>query len=667
VREAKEGRSLFARVLRCAGLLVAFLLVSGAGTHADPRLPHLFSDHMVLQSGVEGHVWGWAEPGEGIDVSIAGTSRNTVAANDGRWSIVLPAFAAGGPFVLEIRGKKTIVIKDVMFGEVWVASGQSNMTYALSGAANAAEELPKANDPALRLFTVPKKVALEPQADTLPARWEVCTTDTAKEFSAVAYFFARELRRRLGVPVGMILSAWPGSAAEEWTDPDSLWNDAMLKPIVTRPDGMSAQEKSFAANGRGFSLEFDDFELLPVKQDEPLVAFSNFDDGTSRVSTGGTWSFSWDSAPRAVFQLAKPGHGEAGYAAKVSGELDGTSYARLQANLSFDREAVDLSKFSGLRFWVRGNGAFGFHTLQPSISDWDDYGAEMVRATPEWKETTIWFKDLRQAGWGVRQDLTLKQISGLYIEAFTQDGDYRRPPSGLYEGMITPLLEYRIRGAIWYQGESNTARAFQYRSLLPAMIRGWRTGWKEGDFPFLIVQLPNQGNSPEFADSWWAELREAQLFTMQKVPNTGLAVAIDVGEWWNLHPPRKAEIGQRLALWALGTTYGQKLEYSGPIYKEMRVQGDAIRISFTHVGSGLAAHGEKLQGFSIAGADQKFHRAMARIEGDAVVVSSAEVSAPVAVRYAWADSPECNLFNKEGLPASPFRTDDWPGATVAAR
>jgi sialate O-acetylesterase len=335
--------------------------------------------------------------------------------------------------------------------------------------------------------------------------------------------------------------------------------------------------------------------------------------------------------------------------------------------LRSDGAPADLSSFAGIRFWVRGNGSFVFHTLQPSISDWDNYGTGILKTTPEWKETTIWFKDLKQDGWGVTEKLTLDQILGFSISIMTDLPDPPRPPSGLYKGMISPLTEYRIRGALWYQGESNTQRAFQYRSLLPALIRGWRAGWKEGDFPFLIVQLPNQGHSAEFADSWWAELREAQLFTAKTVPNTGLAVTIDVGESANLHPPRKREIGERLARWALATTYGKKLAYSGPLYESMRVEGKEIRIHFQHAGSGLETKGETLQGFTIASADKRFHRATARIDGASIVVSSLDVEAPVAVRYAWADSPECNLFNKEGLPASPFRTDDWPGATFSNR
>ncbi len=211
-----------------------------------------------------------------------------------------------------------------------------------------------------------------------------------------------------------------------------------------------------------------------------------------------------------------------------------------------------------------------------------------MKATPDWKEITIWFKDLKQAGWGVREKLTLEQLSGFALSCMTDLEDPPRPPAGLYEGMIVPLEDYRIRGAIWYQGESNTFRAYQYRTLLPVMITGWRAGWGEGDFPFLIVQLPNQGHSEEFADSWWAELRQAQLMTAKTVPNTGLAVTIDVGDPNNLHPPRKQEVGERLALWALGTTYGKKVVYSGPLYESMRVEGKEIRVQFKHAGHGIA-------------------------------------------------------------------------------
>lgn len=622
---------------------------------------------MVLQRDAPINVCGWAAPGEFIAVSLAGETQTTVAGNDSRWKISLPALPAGGPFVLEVRGGKSIFIKDVLIGEVWVASGQSNMTYALANATSAVDEIPKANDSSLRFFTVPRIIALDPQPDTLPAAWETSSPDTAKKFSAVAYYFARDLRRALGVPVGVILSAWPGTQAEDWTTLAVLRSDPELQPIAARWDTASQENHLFAAHGREISLEFDDFELLPLDAQASPVSFSNFDNGAATVSTGGNWSYSWEEAPETTFELTAPGRGGHGYAAKISGRLNGASYARWLATLLPDGSPTNMSAYAGVRFWVRGNGSFVFRTLQPSIYDWDDYATQLVHATPDWKQVTVWFKNLKQAGWGVHEPLTLDRLTGFVLQCMTDLGEPARPPSGLREGMIAPLQNYRMRGAIWYQGEGNTPRAFQYRSLLPAMIRDWRAGWNEGDFPFLIVQLPNQGHSEEFGDSWWAELREAQFLTAKSVPNVGLAVSIDVGEAGNLHPPRKEEIGQRLALWALGATYGKKIEYSGPLYDGMSVGGKEIRIRFLHTGSGLAIHEDALKGFSIAGADKKFHSAVARVEGDSVVVSSAEVESPAAVRYAWGDSPECSLYNKEGLPASPFRTDDWPGATFAKR
>jgi sialate O-acetylesterase len=631
---------------------------------ADPRLPHLFSNHMVLQRDKEIAVWGWADPGEKISVSLASQARTTTAASDGRWKIAVSPMPAGGPFTLTVKGKKTIALRDVMLGEVWVASGQSNMTYALSGAAGSAEEIPKAIYPEIRFFTVPREVALISQEDTLPVAWEICSPDTAKKFSAVSYFFARDLYKALRVPIGIVLSSWPGSAGEEWTDDKSLQRAPELKPIAERWDASPAPVKSFAAQPAPLSLEFDDFELVHAAEGAKPLPFAKFDGGMVSTATGGNWIYDWDDAPGTSFELVTPGHGGAGFAARVAGTFDAMSSSRLQANFERDESPMDVRAYAGIRFWVRGDGLFQLETIQPTISDWDNYSSETFPATPEWKQFTVWFKDLKQAGWGVATPLTLDALTGFLLNITPTIGDPPRPPSGLYNGMIAPLQMYRIRGALWYQGEGNTWRAYQYRTLLPALIRGWRSGWAEGDFPFLIVQLPNLGSSPELGDSIWAELREAQLLTVKTVPNTGLAVAIDVGDAGNLHPPRKAEIGERLALWALGTTYGKKIVHSGPLYESSRIEGNRIRIQFQQTGSGLEARDGELKGFAIAGADRKFHWASARIEGGSVLVSSPDVSAPVAVRYAWAGSPVCNLYNKEGLPASPFRTDDWLGASA---
>jgi sialate O-acetylesterase len=644
------------------------LLASAASTavlQASPVLPHLFSDHMVLQRDMEISVWGRADAGEQITVSIAGQTAQAVAGADGRWKVGLASMDAGGPFILTVRGKTTVTLRDVMIGEVWLASGQSNMTFALSGAANGDAEVSQANYPAIRFFTVPGKISTTPQTDTRAATWKTCTPENAKEFSAVSYFFARKLHENLKVPIGIILSARPGTSAEEWTDPDSLHSEPILKPILQSWEATPPAVKSFAQEGGPIHLEFDDFELLPVQASNDPEPFSNFDNGATRTSTGGDWTYNWEAVPESTFDLVSPGHDGTGYAARVMGTLDGLEFPRLSANFNSNAAPADMSGYDGITFWTRGSGSFQFQVLQPTIYDTDNYGLGTKFATQDWKQVTVHFSQLRQAGWGVMEPFTQKSLTGFSIVALPAIEYPPPPPSGLYNAMIVPLEPYRIRGVLWYQGESNALEAYQYRTLLPALIRGWRKAWDEPGFPFLIVQLPNQGSSPELGDSPWAELREAQLMTLKTVPNTGLAVTIDVGEMKNLHPPRKKEIGERLALWAFGTTYGQKLVYSGPIYEGMQIDVSRIRVRFSHVGSGLEGKDEKvLKGFAIAGADRKFHWADAQIDGDTIVVSSADVTRPVAVRYAWADSPECNLYNKEGLPASPFRTDDWPGATV---
>jgi sialate O-acetylesterase len=646
-------------------LTLAVLCWLSPSSWADPVLPHLLSDHMVLQQGREIHIWGKADPGEKITVTLAEKVSSAQPNADGSWSVRLPAMPAGGPFTVVVRGKKTIALRDVMIGEVWVASGQSNMTFALSDSLGAGEELPKADYPQIRLFTVPRKIAMEPQSDTLTAAWQICSPKTAKEFSAVAYYFARDLHQKLNVPIGIIESAWPGTTIEEWIDSETLQATQGRKLNADREDSSLGAGKESTVGRTSFNLQFDDFEL--IRDPSSLgTAFSNFDDGTSRTSMGGEWSYDWQDGPETFFDLVAPGHGGAGFAARVAGRMDGSDDSRLTARFKPDNSAADLSSYTGIRFWVRGNGSFRVRTVQPTITDWDDYGTSLSQATPDWKPVVVLFSELRQEGWGVTKDFTLQALTGFAIESFPTSGYPPRPGSGLYGGMITPLEPYPLRGAIWYQGESNALQAHQYRNLLPALIRSWRASWNDRDFPFLIVQLPNHGAIPdEPSESAWAELREAQFLTTRQIPNTGIAVTIDVGDPKDVHPHRKVEVGQRLALLALGTTYKKPIVYSGPLYQSMTVEGNKIRTRFTNIGTGMEAHGSgQLVGFAIAGADRKFHWAEATIDGISVVVSSSDVPTPVAVRYAWGDSPRCNLFNEAGLPASPFRTDDWPGITV---
>lgn len=484
-------------------LVLAVMLAAATGpVHAEVVVSGLFSDHMVLQRNTPIAVWGTAVAGERITVRLAGQQAVGRADDAGRWRTQLRPLDAGGPFVLTIAGTNTITLHDVMIGEVWVCSGQSNMAFPLKQAVNAGREAADADSPDIRLFTVPRSVADTPQT-TVKGTWLVCKPQTAAAFSAVGYFFGRDLQKSLGVPIGLIHASWGGTPAEAWTARPALESDPDLAAVLS----------------------------LPILTPPP---------GQGRVQP----------TQRASTRPAKP------------------------------------------------------------------------------------------------------------------PGPQNRP-AALYNGMVHPLIPYTIRGVIWYQGEANTTRSYAYRKVLPAMIRNWRADWGQGDVPFLIVQLANfqaRQTVPYFSD--WAELREAQLMALA-VPKTALVVTIDIGEPDDIHPKNKQEVARRLALSARAIAYGQDIPYSGPIYKSHTVQGDRIRLRFDHADGGLAARGgEPLAGFGIAGKDRRFVDAAAIVEEDEIVVSSERVSSPVAVRYAWGDSPVCNLVNRDGLPASPFRTDDWPGITA---
>jgi len=523
VKKMNQKRVRFSETM-VLSVFVILLLVNAGAALADIKLPAVISDNMVLQGNKKVSIWGWAEPGEEV---MAGVSWHRMrwavtADKDGRWMFKMNSPKTGGPYEMTISGKNTITVKNIMVGEVWVGSGQSNMQMSVQASANAKQEISAANYPNIRLFTVTRKVATEPQSDCVGS-WTLCSPQTVPGFSAVAYYFGRELHKKLDVPIGLIHTSWGGTPAEAWTRREILEKEADAAPILARYDDVVAK-----------------YPQAKKEYEQKIVEW---------------------------------------------------------------KEAVEKAKAEGEKTPRRPGAPRG----------------------PE----------------------------------------HYHSPAGLYNAMIAPLIPYGIGGAIWYQGESNASRAYQYRKLFPAMIKNWRNDWGQGDFPFLFVQLANYlAIDPEPADSMWAELREAQLMTLA-LPNTGMAVIIDIGEADNIHPKNKQDVGKRLALWALARSYGKELVYSGPIYKSMKIKGNEIILYFDHVGGGLvAASDEPLKGFAIAGADRKFVWADAKINGDNIVVSSGKVSAPAAVRYAWADNPVCNLYNEEGLPASPFRTDNWPGITV---
>jgi len=513
---------------------LVLLLAGACASFADVRLPAIIGNNMVLQQGRKVPIWGWAEPGEEVMVSVSWRSMKwgVIADKKGQWRFTISppepltegraSLQAGGPYKMTISGKNTITIENILVGEVWVCSGQSNMAMSVRSSANAEQEIAEANYPGIRLFTVERKVAEQPQSDCMGG-WTSCSPETVGDFSAVAYYFGRELHKELDVPLGLIHTSWGGTPAEAWTRREIL-------------------EK------------YDDFAPI-LKRYEDAVA----------------------NYPQAK--------------------------AEYDQQLAQWKESVEKAKTAGKKTPAQPRAPLG--------------------------------------------------------------PGHHHSPAGLYNAMIAPLIPYGIQGAIWYHGEANVGRAYQYRTLFPVMIKNWRSDWGQYNFPFLFVQLPNfKDVNPQPSESDMAELREAQLMALDLV-NTGMAVIIDIGEADDIHPKNKQDVGKRLALWALAKTYGKQLVYSGPIYKSMKVEVDKIILQFDCVGGGLVAGGgEPLKGFAIAGADRRFVWADVRIEADWIVVSSREVSEPVAVRYAWADNPVCNLYNKEGLPASPFRTDDWPGLTV---
>lgn len=492
--------------------------VPGAPAPGELRLPALFGDHMVLQAGQPIPVWGWSAPGDTITVSFAGQTRIAVADIAGRWQVSLdPLVASAVPAELSVRSAlgPPLGFGDVLVGEVWLCSGQSNMGLPIREAEGGEEAAIAAHSPLVRLFRVPERVALDPQPD-LQSSWTGCTLSTVAEFSAVGFFFAEQLQRDLGTPVGVIQAAYGGAVAEAFVSPQAL------------------AEPRFA----------------PILQ---------------------TWE-------------------------RFIREYPATPEARAQVAEARRQQLIASGK-----------------------------------VPPPWP------LDPKPA-------------------------DHFHRPSSLFNGMIHPLIPYALRGVLWYQGEANGWRGYQYRDLLPGLIADWRRQWGRPELPFLFVQLPG------FEADWleqdvWPELREAQLLTWRRVPHTAMVEAIDVGDPWEIHPRQKREIGRRLELAALATVYGRQVEFSGPVFRSLERQGQRVRLSFDHVTGGLIGKGEELAGFTIAGPDRGFVPATAVVEGETIVVWSDQVEAPAAVRYGWSNAPAASLFNGAGLPASPFRTDDWPGIT----
>lgn len=510
-------------------LLTAVALSSFAQAEVKPN--PLFSDGAVLQQNADVPVWGTANEGEKVTVEFDGQTASATS-KDGKWMVHLKPHKSGGPFVLKIAGDNTLSINNILVGEVWVCSGQSNMEFQFYRAANAATERPLADYPKFRMFVTARKSSPLP-ATEVAGKWVECSPATVNGFSAVGYFFGRDLHKATGFPVGMIHSSVGGTPIQAWTSLAGFAREPRLQPYVD------------AANS------------LPA------------------------------------------------------------------AKAAYPQELADY---------------------QVKLKAWEDEFGAGYKAS-----LNVWTQENQKAKAEGKPAIP-KPTPARPMPAAPRSPDGGSSPTALYNGMIAPLIPYAIKGVIWYQGEANHAQWREYRSLLPRLIADWRENWHQGEFPFLFVQIaPNNAINPE--------LREAQLLTWAKTPNTAMTVTTDVGEATDIHPTRKEPVGARLALAARAVAYGEKIEYSGPVFDSVKIDQNRAVLSFKHLGGGLFAKDGALKGFTIAGTDKKFVPAKADILGETVVVSAAEVPQPLAVRYGWANVPDVNLYNKEGLPASPFRTD----------
>lgn len=656
--------------------VVLFIPLFASSAFAKVSVPSLIGDNMVLQAGKKVRIWGTANPQESVTVELANQKATTTTDANGQWQTMLGPFKAGGPLVLTIAGTNTLTFNNVLVGEVWVCSGQSNMEWPLINTTGASEAVAQANYPEIRLFTVPRKTAATPQ-NSVEGKWVVVSPEQAGQFSAVAYYFGRELHQKLKVPVGLIHTSWGGTPAEAWTSREAFAAPELL-PILERyelslkdlPERQKVFEQQLATwakqnlytdeGNKGEGLGYADPKTATA--DWQQMKLPQFFETAGLKIDGAIWfrkeidlPSSWEGRPLILNLGAIDDYDTTYFNGKRVGGIGGetaNSYT-IQRRYNIPGELVRGGRnvIAVRVFDSAGEGGFGAGQmfLAPLLGD----SASVSIAGP-WSYKVELALTPKVPDWGSRPE--------------APGPHNQNSPSVLYNAMLAPLTPFAVRGAIWYQGESNTARAFQYRTLFPTMIRDWRRAWGDNDFPFYFVQLANwQPMKPDPGESEWAELREAQTLTLRE-PSTGMAVTIDIGDANDIHPRNKLDVGHRLAVWALAKTYNQALEYSGPLFKSFSIEGNKIRLKFEHASSGLkTADGGPVKGFAIAGEDRRFVWAEARIDGNDLVVSSKDVAKPVAVRYAWADNPLANLYNKAGLPASPFRTDEWPGQTVSRK
>lgn len=646
-------------------LLLLFSFVLTAQTIAQVRLARLFSDHAVLQRQKPIPVWGWAKPNEQVTVSLAKQTQKTQADTSGKWQVTFAALEAGGPHALRVSAPSgKVELQDLLIGDVWLCSGQSNMEWTVAQTDHYAQESKNADFPHIRHYKVDHVVSLEPEKDLATGSWEVCTAKTVGDFTAVGFFFAREVYQKTSVPIGLLHSSWGGSQVEGWISKEAMLSSAALRDYAqnlprTWLEADLRLEKTIKKKLLGNP------DANPTLADEQRYWQADYD-FSQWLTADPMWQWDWKGV------WAWRGNGFMGKLVDIPADMtDQMTTLGLAENYSHNEVYINGQLVASGIFKGPRRILVPPQTWRPGLNK---LMIKMDRAIePDW------------FGLGL-----MGSENDLFVSTETQriplaDNDWKLMPSfaephffahssnnvgtAIYNAMIAPLIPYALRGALWYQGESNAGRAYQYRTTFPLMIQDWRSRWKE-DFPFYFVQLSSFGayqNSNQGSD--WAELREAQTMTLQ-LPNTGMAVTTDIGNPHDVHPTNKQDVGKRLAASALKYTYQQDVLPSGPMFEAVRFEKDEAILSFRFTGSGLVAKDKfgYLKGFEIAAFDRVFHYAKAEIRGDQVMVRHPMGLPPVAVRYAWANAPEdANLFNVEGFPASPFRTDSWEGVTVKVR
>jgi len=638
--------------------VASFAAVAASGLWADVKLPAILSDNMVLQKGVPVLIRGWADPAEKVAVEFAGQRKDAAADSAGKWQVTLgPLGTLAEPAEMRVRGKNTITVKNVLVGDVWLASGQSNMEMPVVQVENAPKEMEAANWPAVRFFMVERDLCSTPKDDG-PGKWVICAPKDVGPFSAAAYFFARELHQKYKIPMGVINSSVGASACQAWTPVEVLTaNKVLPQPAALAPENYTSWQTYLDFKNSTYDrCSYADTGIKPecLAWAKPALDTSDWKD------------------------FKAPGNIEA-----QGLPIDGAVWFRKEVDVPATWAGQNLSISLGP---ISDNDVVYMNGEKIGATDnnWREWVFRNYTVPAKWVKTgrnviaVRIFNRIGNGGFypGYPAPLKLAKdkeneiiLSGTWkckVERAEKPAALPSPlpsiysvPTALFNAMIAPYAKFPVRGFIWYQGEGNAGAPAQHDILFPAMIESWRKLWGDERLPFYFVQLANfRAREAQPSEGGWPRMRESQLKTLA-LHDTGMAVTIDIGAALEIHPKNKQEVGRRLARWAMRDCYGEKdLEVSGPLYASNAVEGSKVRLRFTHTGGGLQAKGGELKGFAVAGADKKFVWAQARIDGDSVVVWDENTKNPRHVRYAWADNPECTLYNGVGLPASPFRTDE---------